>query len=135
MRQRLVRLLRFGYAFAAGFALLATIYIWSIPLLALSLGVTGYLISDEIFRRTAKFNVRPILLISAIASMVSFAIFYAILGLALDLETTDVAKDQANGYFELAKSFGLLCGTALIVLASIGVAAMVRAHREIRLKP
>ena len=134
MRQRLLRLLRFGYSFAAGFALLAGLFVWSIPLLAFSLGVTGYLISDEVFKRTGKFNIRPILIIAAIGAMVSFAIFYAILGLALDLETSEVAQ-QSTGYFELAKSFGLLCATALIILATCGVAAIVRAHREIRLKP
>lgn len=132
IEHKLKRLLRFGYAFGAFFGLMSIAVIWCLPLLAMSLGVTAFLISDAFVHENHSFNIRPLVIIASAIAVVFFAIFYAILGLGLDLQTTDVAKSQAAGYLELAKSFGLMSATGLITLTVLGILAIIRAHLFIR---
>ena len=134
LRNQLVRLLRFGYGFSALFALISIAVIWALPLLGISLGVTAFLISDAFHRAGRGFNIRALILVAGGVFVIFFAIYYAILGLGLDLQTTDVAKQQGASYLEMAKAFGLMSATGLILLAVLGVVAIARAHRELRLK-
>lgn len=130
---QLVRFLRFGYGFAFLFiAILGFGIVWGAPLLAVSLSVTAYLISDAFMKSGKGFNIRPVILVAAGIGLISFVIFYAVLGLALDLQTTDVAVAQGNAYLELSKTFGLMAATCAIVLSVLGLVAIVRAHLAIR---
>ena len=133
MKNQLVRLLRFGYGFAFLFlAILAFGVIWSAPLLAISLSVTGYLISDTFAKAGKGFNIRPIILVAAGIGLISFVIFYAVLGLALDLQSSDVAVAQGNAYLELAKTFGLMAASCALILSTLGLVAIIKAHIAIR---
>ena len=135
LRARLIKLLRFGYGFALFFAIVSALIVWALPLLAISLGATAFLISDSLVKADRGFNIRALVIVAGGLFVVFFAIYYAILGLGLDLQTTEVAKEQGALYLEMAQSFGLMCATCLIVLAASGVIAIAKAHRELRLKP
>lgn len=133
LADQLKRLLRYGYGFAFLFiAIMAMVALWSAPLLAASLGVTGYLISDALVKAGKGFNLRPVVLVAAGVGLVSFVIFYAILGLALDFQDSETLAEQGNAYLELAKTFGLMAASSGLVLSILGLLAIVRAHSVIR---
>ena len=134
LKAKLKKLLRFGYGFALLFALISAAVIWALPLLAISLGVTAFLISDSLVRAGRGFNIRALVLVAGGLFVVFFSIYYAVLGLGLDLQTTETAQQQGSAYLEFAKSFGLMAATCLITLAACGLIAIVKAHRELRLK-
>ncbi|MFM6963854.1 MAG: hypothetical protein ACKOWJ_06320 [Micrococcales bacterium] len=114
------------------FAAISAFVIWALPLLGISLGVSGFLISDALHRAGRNFNVRGLVLVAGGVFMIFFAVFYAILGLGLDLQTTETAQAQGAGYLEMAKAFGLMSATGLVVMTLLGVWAIIRAHRELR---
>ena len=134
LRYKLTRLLRFGYGFALLFAVISFFVIWALPLLAISLGASAFLISDALFRAGRGFNIRGLVIVAGGVFVVFFAIYYAILGLGLDLQTTETAQQQGSAYLEMAKTFGLMSATGLVTLTLCGLIAIVKAHRELRLK-
>jgi hypothetical protein len=135
LRDKLIRLLRFGYGFALFFALISVFVIWALPLVAISLGATAFLVSDATYRAGRGFNIRGLVIAAGGVFVVFFAIYYAILGLGLDLQTTETAQQQGSAYLEMATTFGLMSATGLVTLTVCGLLAIVKAHREIRLKP